>query len=86
MMSGEAYRRGLQQFKDHNLDTAAGDSAVAGIDRAPTELLTKAKERLSSEPMREHGPLRSSLSEQTDHEAPRAPPRCAGVPPELGPR
>ncbi len=43
---GEAYRRGLQQFKDHGFDSAAGDAAVAGMDRAPTELLTKAKDRL----------------------------------------
>ncbi|HWL21990.1 MAG TPA: hypothetical protein VNS33_20125, partial [Bradyrhizobium sp.] len=43
---GEAYRRGLQEFKDHDFDSAAGDKAVAGIDRAPTELLGKAKERL----------------------------------------
>jgi methyl-accepting chemotaxis protein len=45
---GEAYRRGLQEFKDHDFDSAAGDKAVAGIDRAPTELLTKAKELLMS--------------------------------------
>jgi methyl-accepting chemotaxis protein len=45
---GEAYRRGLQQFKEHDFDSAVGDKAVAGIDRAPTELLTKAKERLVS--------------------------------------
>jgi methyl-accepting chemotaxis protein len=45
---GEAYRRGLQEFKDHQFDSAVGDKAVAGIDRAPTELLTKAKERLMS--------------------------------------
>jgi methyl-accepting chemotaxis protein len=43
---GAAYRRGLQEFKDHDFDSAAGDKAVAGIDRAPTELLGKAKERL----------------------------------------
>jgi len=43
---GDAYRRGLQEFKDHDFDSAAGDKAVAGIDRAPTELLGKAKERL----------------------------------------
>jgi methyl-accepting chemotaxis protein len=43
---GEAYRRGFQQFKDHAFDSAAGDAAVAGMDRAPTELLTKAKDRL----------------------------------------
>jgi len=43
---GDAYRRGLQEFKDHDFDSAAGDKAVAGIDRAPTALLGKAKERL----------------------------------------
>jgi methyl-accepting chemotaxis protein len=42
---GEAYRRGLQTFKDRGFDSAAGDAAVAGIDRAPTELLGKAKAR-----------------------------------------
>ncbi|OYX80227.1 MAG: hypothetical protein B7Y77_00840, partial [Bradyrhizobium sp. 35-63-5] len=43
---GEAYRRGLEAFKNHNFDSAAGDAAVAGIDRAPTELLGQAKDRL----------------------------------------
>jgi methyl-accepting chemotaxis protein len=43
---GDAYRRGLQDFRDHDFDSAVGDKAVAGIDRAPTELLGKAKERL----------------------------------------
>ena len=42
---GDAYRRGLQTFKDHGFDPSAGDAAVAGIDRAPTALLGKAKER-----------------------------------------
>jgi methyl-accepting chemotaxis protein len=42
---GEAYRRGLETFKERGFDSAAGDAAVAGIDRAPTELLGKAKER-----------------------------------------
>jgi methyl-accepting chemotaxis protein len=42
---GEAYRRGLQAFRDHGFDSAAGDAAVEGIDRAPTELLGKAKAR-----------------------------------------
>ncbi len=42
---GEAYRRGFQAFKDRDFDSAVGDAAVAGIDRAPTELLGKAKER-----------------------------------------
>ena len=43
---GDDYRRGLQAFKDNGLDSTFGDRAVSGIDRAPTELLTKAKERL----------------------------------------
>jgi len=42
---GEAYRRGHQIFRDSGFDSAAGDAAVAGIDRAPTELLGKARER-----------------------------------------
>jgi methyl-accepting chemotaxis protein len=46
---GDAYRRGLQDFQDHGFDSAVGDKAVAGIDRAPTEFLTKAKERLLSQ-------------------------------------
>jgi methyl-accepting chemotaxis protein len=34
---GDAYRRGLQQFKEHDFDSSAGDQAVAGMDRGPTE-------------------------------------------------
>jgi methyl-accepting chemotaxis protein len=45
---GESYRRGLEEFKSHEFESAVGDKAVAGIDRAPTELLTKARERLVS--------------------------------------
>jgi methyl-accepting chemotaxis protein len=43
---GDAYRRGLQQFREHDFDSSFGDQAVAGIDRAPTELLTKATGRI----------------------------------------
>jgi methyl-accepting chemotaxis protein len=43
---GEAYRRGFEEFKKGNFDSAVGDAAVAGIDRAPTTLLTKAKNEL----------------------------------------
>jgi methyl-accepting chemotaxis protein len=45
---GDAYRRGLDQFKQSNFDSSVGDNAVAGIDRPPTELLGKAKDRLVS--------------------------------------
>jgi methyl-accepting chemotaxis protein len=43
---GQAYRSAFQEFSDHNFDSSVGDAAVAGMDRAPTELLTKAKDRL----------------------------------------
>lgn len=46
---GDAYRHGLDEFKNHNFESAVGDAAVAGIDRAPTELLTKAKDLLVSQ-------------------------------------
>ena|GEM_PF-4229969 len=36
---GMAYRRGLGAFRNSNFNSSAGDKAVAGIDRAPTELL-----------------------------------------------
>lgn len=39
---GNAYRKGLQAYKDSGLKASAGDQAVKGIDRAPTELLDKA--------------------------------------------
>jgi methyl-accepting chemotaxis protein I, serine sensor receptor len=39
---GVAYRKGLQAFKDGKFDGGAGDRAVKGMDRAPTELLTRA--------------------------------------------
>ena len=35
---GEGYRKGLQAYKDNNFDSKAGDQAVKGMDRAPTEL------------------------------------------------
>jgi methyl-accepting chemotaxis protein len=44
----EAYRKGLQAFKDASFESKAGDKAVKGVDRAPTELLTKAVEHIST--------------------------------------
>jgi methyl-accepting chemotaxis protein len=44
---GDAYRKGLEAFKQANFDHAVGDKAVKGIDRPPTELLTKAVELLT---------------------------------------
>jgi methyl-accepting chemotaxis protein len=43
---GEGYRKGLQAFKVANFDHAAGDAAVKGIDRAPSELLKQASEQI----------------------------------------
>jgi len=43
---GEDYRRGLQRYKDAGFVASAGDAAVKGMDRAPTELLTKCAARL----------------------------------------
>ncbi|MGZ5001308.1 MAG: methyl-accepting chemotaxis protein, partial [Methylomonas sp.] len=40
-MAGD-YRRGLTAFTEANADPHAGDNAVTGIDRAPTELLDEA--------------------------------------------
>src|SRR5579872_2490078 len=55
---GEAYRRGLEAFKNHGFDSATGDAAVAGIDRAPIEFLVKAKERFLA--IAEHDAKRAS--------------------------
>ena len=43
---GASYRKGLQTFKDAGCDSKAGDQAVAGIDRAPTELLVASSKRI----------------------------------------
>ncbi len=44
---GEDYRQGLQAFKDSGSDSKAGDAAVKGMDRAPTELLTQAAKAIA---------------------------------------
>ena len=45
---GGSYRKGLQAFKDAGFDSKAGDQAVAGIDRAPTELLVASSKRIKA--------------------------------------
>ena len=45
---GVAYRKGLQAYKDANFDIKAGDGAVKGMDRAPTEDLTDASKEIGS--------------------------------------
>ena len=43
---GVAYRSGYQQFVDAGYQSAVGDKAVSGIDRAPTKLLASAAEEI----------------------------------------
>jgi len=43
---GGNYRKGLQAFKDAGFDPKAGDQAVAGMDRPPTELLVACSKRI----------------------------------------
>jgi len=45
---GLAYRRGLDTYKSSGFDFLAGDAAVKGMDRRPTELLTQAAERMGT--------------------------------------
>lgn len=44
----ESYRKGLEAFREAGFDSKSGDKAVKGVDRAPTELLTKAVEQISA--------------------------------------
>ncbi|MEN3275491.1 MAG: hypothetical protein V7631_1281 [Massilia sp.] len=46
---GEDYRKGYAEFAAAGFDAAAGDAAVKGKDRAPSELLTKAREHIVAE-------------------------------------
>nr|AGE14122.1 methyl-accepting chemotaxis sensory transducer [uncultured prokaryote]AGF34097.1 methyl-accepting chemotaxis sensory transducer [uncultured bacterium DX-1A-14] len=43
---GARYRKALEAFKASGCDPAIGDAAVRGMDRAPTELLQRARERI----------------------------------------
>ncbi|TPQ44571.1 methyl-accepting chemotaxis protein [Prosthecomicrobium hirschii] len=43
---GVAYKEGFEKFKSSDFNVQVGDKAVAGIDRAPTELLTEASQRI----------------------------------------
>ncbi len=44
----DAYRRGLQVYKNSGADSGAADALVKGIYRAPTELLVKATKEIQS--------------------------------------
>ena len=43
---GAGFRRGYQEFSAAGFDAAAGDQAVKGMDRAPSELLVKAEQAM----------------------------------------
>jgi methyl-accepting chemotaxis protein-1 (serine sensor receptor) len=43
---GEKYRKGYEAFEGARFDPSAGDSAVKGMDRAPSELLSQAREKI----------------------------------------
>lgn len=45
---GRAYRQGFQDFVDAGFDHKAGDTAVRGIDREPSELIEKAAKDIRS--------------------------------------
>ena len=45
---GAAYRKGLEAYKAADFDIKAGDSAVKGMDRAPTEDLSEAVKEFKS--------------------------------------
>ena len=44
-LTGERYRSGLEAFKASRFDPHAGDNAVEGIDRGPTQVLTDLSEK-----------------------------------------
>ncbi len=46
---GRRYRQGLDAFKQGGLDPTLGDRAVAGQDRAPSELISQARARISAQ-------------------------------------
>ncbi len=43
---GQDYRKGFEQFEAAGFDSAAGDNAVKGKDRAPSELLVKVRKQI----------------------------------------
>ena len=43
--AGERYRKGLEAFRQSKFDPYAGDKAVEGIDRGPTQMLVEASQK-----------------------------------------
>jgi methyl-accepting chemotaxis protein len=45
---GQGYRKALEEFKAAGLESAVGDKAVRGMDRAPSKLLDEAGDKLAA--------------------------------------
>ncbi len=46
---GEGYRKGFDAFKAAGFDSAAGDAAVAGVDREPARLLGESAKKIAAD-------------------------------------
>jgi methyl-accepting chemotaxis protein-1 (serine sensor receptor) len=46
---GEGYRKGYQAFEAAGFESAAGDAAVAGVDREPARLLVEAGKKIAAD-------------------------------------
>ena len=46
---GEGYRKGFEAFKAAGFESAAGDAAVAGVDREPSRLLGEAGKKIAAD-------------------------------------
>jgi hypothetical protein len=66
---GEGYRKGLAAFKEAAGDSAVGDKAVAGIDRAPTQTLDRAVEEI----VVSASAARTTADAQAQHSTARSP-------------
>lgn len=62
---GTAYRKGYQAFVDSDYEHAAGDAAVAGIDREPAKLIDQATDRIRENSLAHAGELTQSVTANT---------------------
>lgn len=49
MAMGDGYRKGFEAFKASSFDSSVGDAAVAGVDRAPSKLLSDAAQKIAAD-------------------------------------
>ncbi|WP_322011997.1 methyl-accepting chemotaxis protein [Paraburkholderia sp. J12] len=52
---GQGYRKGFDAFKAAGFDPTAGDAQVAGVDRAPADLLDRAAQKIAADNARVAG-------------------------------